>query len=52
MLDFKVIQVHLPGKNKDSKKAEGQFIFYKLPVIDKETRKLWFFTEGPIRHLR
>jgi len=23
MLDFKVIQVHLPGKNKDSKKAEG-----------------------------
>ena len=51
MLDFKVIQVHLPGKNKDSKKAEGQFIFYKLPVIDKETRKLWFFTEGPIRHL-
>ena len=31
MLDFKVIQVHLPGKNKDNKKAEGQFIFYKLP---------------------
>ena len=48
-LKFKVIQVHLPGKNKDKKKSRRSVHIYKQTVFFKKQEDLWFLTDEPTR---